>query len=349
MSVDDIADGTVDGTADDSRRKPTYHFDRHTPEYRLQFEKITEEMQAKCPMAWSETYNGHWVAAGSREVFELARCPAVSNHHDISGETPYQGITIPKASRATVVRGGILEMDEPEHSAYRGALNPYLSPAAIKRWEPFIHEITRAALDEHIESGRIDFVDDLANVVPAVFTLAMMGIDLKKWNVYSEPTHASVYTPEHAPEREKINEQHRAMGIDLITNMMEIRENPRPGLVNALLQLRIDGEPAPDIEILGNLGLIIGGGFDTTTALTAHALEWLGEHPPTASGSAGSVTRCSIRPPRSSCASSPRARRRRTFSDDVEVEGYRFKKFERLWLSWAMANRDPSVFDRRTR
>ena len=134
MSVDDV----VDGTADDSRKQPKYHFDRHTPEYRLQFQKITEEMHEKCPMAWTETYNGHWVAAGSKEVFELARCPVVSNHHDISGETPYQGITIPKASRATVVRGGILEMDEPEHSAYRGALNPYLSPAAIKRWEPFI-------------------------------------------------------------------------------------------------------------------------------------------------------------------------------------------------------------------
>ena len=125
-------DDVVDGTADDSRKQPKYHFDRHTPEYRLQFQKITEEMHEKCPMAWTETYNGHWVAAGSKEVFELARCPVVSNHHDISGETPYQGITIPKASRATVVRGGILEMDEPEHSAYRGALNPYLSPAAIK-------------------------------------------------------------------------------------------------------------------------------------------------------------------------------------------------------------------------
>ncbi len=69
------------------------------------------------------------------------------------------------------------------------------------------------------------------------------------------------------------------MGLDMVTTMMEVRENPRPGLVNALLQLRIDGEPAPDLEILGNLGLIIGGGFDTTTALTAHSLEWLSEHP----------------------------------------------------------------------
>ncbi len=69
------------------------------------------------------------------------------------------------------------------------------------------------------------------------------------------------------------------MGIDLLTNMFAFKENPKPGLINALLQLRIDGEPAPDMEIRGNLGLIIGGGFDTTTALTAHALEWLCENP----------------------------------------------------------------------
>ena len=111
-------------------------------------------MHAKCPMAWTDVYDGHWVAAGSKEVFELARCPVISNDHDLHGERKgYQGITIPKAQRATVVRGGILEMDEPEHSTYRGALNPYLSPAAIKRWQPFVDEITRAALDEKIEIG----------------------------------------------------------------------------------------------------------------------------------------------------------------------------------------------------
>src|SRR6201991_4044299 len=108
MSVDDA-------TADGDRKKNSYHFDRHTPEYRLQFEKITEEMQSRCPMAWTDTYNGHWVAAGSKEVFELARCPAVSNDHDINGERRgYKGISIPTASRINGVRGGILEMDDPE-------------------------------------------------------------------------------------------------------------------------------------------------------------------------------------------------------------------------------------------
>jgi len=335
-----------DRSADSIRKKHRYHFDRHTPEYRTQFEAITEEMNSQCPLAWTDTYGGHWVAAGSSEVFELARCPAVSNHHDVSGKTPYQGIMLPKASRAAAVRGGILEMDEPEHGAYRGALNPYLSPAAIRRWEPFVDEITRAALDEHIEAGRIDFVDHLANVVPAVFTLAMMGIELKKWNIYSEPTHASVYTPEHSPERERVNAQHRELAADLLSNMKEIRDKPRPGLVNALLQLRIDGEPAPDLEILGNLGLVIGGGFDTTTALTAHALEWLGEHPDERERL--STDRDNLLQPATEeflRFFTPAPGNGRTFSADTECSGTHLKAGERLWISWAMANRDPSLFE----
>jgi len=341
-NVDDFATST----ADSDRKKNHYYFDRHTPEYRLQFDKITGEMQSKCPVAWSETYNGHWVAADSRHVFELARCPAVSNHHDLTGETPYQGITIPKAQRATVVRGGILEMDEPEHSTYRGALNPYLSPAAIKRWQPFVDEIVRAALDEKIESGRIDFVDDLANIVPAVLTLAMMGIELEKWPIYSEPAHLSVSTPEHSPDAERVAQMNRQMGIDLLTNMVEIKEDPRPGLVNALLRLRIDGEPAPDLEIMGNLGLIIGGGFDTTTALTAHALEWLSDNPD--KRELLSRERDTLLNPATEeflRYFTPAPGDGRTFSEDVEVEGQKFNEGERLWISWAMANRDPSVFD----
>ncbi|MBI3226873.1 MAG: cytochrome P450 [Mycolicibacterium cosmeticum] len=337
---------SVDTPTADDRKRNSYHFDRHTPEYRLQFDTITEDMQATCPMAWSDTHGGHWVAAGSREVFEMARCPVVSNHHDLTGQTPYQGITIPKAQRATVTRGGILEMDEPEHSQYRSVLNPYLSPAAVKRWRPFIDEIVRAALDEQIASGRIDFVDDLANIVPAVLTLAMMGIELKKWPVYSEPSHLSVSTPEHSPDAPRVAEMTRKMGMDLITTMLEVRANPRPGMINALLALRIDGEPAPDLEIAGNLGLIIGGGFDTTTALTAHALEWLSEHP--ARRELLSDDRDTLLDPATEeflRFYTPAPGDGRTFSGDTEFEGTRFKEGERLWISWAMANRDPAVFD----
>ena len=100
------------------------------------------------------------------------------------------------------------------------------------------------------------------------------------------------------------------------------------------------------MEILGNLGLIIGGGFDTTTALTAHALEWLSEHPD--QRELLSRERDTLLNPATEeflRFFTPAPGDGRTFSEDVEVEGTQFKEGERLWISWAMANRDPSVFD----
>jgi cytochrome P450 len=328
----------------DQKTKYHYHFDRHTPEYRFQFEAITEELHRECPVAWSDTYGGHWVASGSEAVFELARCPHISNDHDVNNERRgYQGITIP--AKPIPLRAGILEMDPPEHRWYRGVLNPYLSPAAVKRWEPFINEVVRASIDEKIESGRMDFVDDLANVTPAVITLAMLGIRLKDWPIYSEPAHALVYTPEDSPEMARVIEQNQRMALDLLTNINEIRDNPRPGIIDGLLHLRVDGEPAPDLEILGMLTLLIGGGFDTTTALTTHSLEWLGNR---------SEQRQRLIDERETLLDSateeflrfytPAPGDGRTFSRDVEINGTQFKEGERLYISWAMANRDPSVF-----
>ncbi len=91
-----------------------YHFDRHTPEYRFRFRAITDDMHARCPLAWTDTYGGHWVAAGNREVFELARCPYVSNDRDVHRQRRgYQGITIPSGTQAIPMRGGILVLTHP--------------------------------------------------------------------------------------------------------------------------------------------------------------------------------------------------------------------------------------------
>ncbi|OMB92310.1 cytochrome P450 [Mycobacterium colombiense] len=339
-----IADHDDSGVASSTAR---YHFDRHAADYRGKFLDITHEMHRSCPIAWTDTYDGHWVAAGSDEVFELARCPHVSNDHDVNHERRgYKGISIPLMVEAENFRGGMLEMDDPEHRYYRTALNPYLSPAAVKRWEPFVDEIVRACIDDHIESGSIDFVDDLANVVPAILTLAMLGVPLDKWVMYNEPAHASIYTPPDSPDAARVREQYMEMGMDLFANLVEIREHPRPGIIDALAKLRIDGQAPPDIELIGMLNLLIGGGFDTTTALTAHALEWLSHHP---------EERARLSRHRQTLLNpateeflryfTPAPGDGRTVAQDMELGGIAFKEGDRLWLSWAMANRDPALFD----
>ncbi len=338
---------TGDVTVDGRHATHSYHFDRHAPQYRDRFAAITAEMLDRCPLAWTDTYGGHWVAAGNHEVFELARCPHISNDNDITGERKgYTGITIPYTDTSRIVRGGMLEMDDPEHRTYRTPLNPYLSPAAVQRWSPVVDELVRACLDERIETGHIDFVDDLANIVPAVLTLGLLGAPLKDWEIHCEPAHASVYTPADSPDYARVAELQMASAVEMMRHVAEIRERPRPGLIDALVRLRIDGEPAPDVEIMGMLMLLVGGGFDTTTALTAHALEWLSQH---------SEERERLSRDRDTLLNSateeflrfftPAPGDGRTVAEDLEVNGVELKAGERLWISWAMANRDPHVFD----
>ncbi|WP_438494743.1 cytochrome P450, partial [Streptomyces asiaticus] len=82
------------------------------------------------------------------------------------------------------------------------------------------------------------------------------------------------------------------------------------------------------------------------TALTAHSLEWLSLHPD---------QRQRLSRDRASLLDSateeflrfftPAPGDGRTISEDIEVDGVPLKEGERLWLSWAMANRDPRVFE----
>jgi cytochrome P450 len=336
---------TTEPVTGDERKKNRYHFDRHTPEYRQRFGEITAEMLDKCPVAWSDTYGGHWVAAGHHEVFELARSAEyLSNDHDPQHERRgYKGISIPAPD--VPFRGGFLEMDPPEQRHYRQLLNPYLSPAAVARWTPLVDEIVRASLNEKIETGRIDFVDDLANIVPAVLTLAMLGVPLKNWHIYVEPVHAAVYTPPNSPDMARIQAGRIAMRDDMAAQLGQIRTNPRPGLINALAQAEIDGTVPPDFELLGVISLLIGGGFDTTTALTSRALEWLSDHPDQRERlSAERVTLLDSATEEFLRYFTPAPGDGRTISADCEIAGQQFREGERIWLSWAMSNRDPAVF-----
>ncbi len=328
--------------------------DRHSPRYRTEFEQLADDFHARVPIAWNDTHGGHWFVSGNKELFDLTRRGAevLSNDDDPNGERRgYVGISIPPPSlevRQRMGGGGMfLALDPPVQRYYRNALNPYLSPAAVARWQPVIDEITRAAIDEVIETGRIDFVDDLANIVPAVLTMAMLGFPLADWVVYCEAVHASVYTPPDSPDIQRIRELGMRMGARQHEAIREIRANPRPGLVDALVHADLGGGRTPtDAEVLGAVMLLIGGGFDTTTALTAHALEWLSENPDQRErldrewdDLRDSATEEFLR------IYTPAQGDGRTVAADVEIDGVQFREGERLWLSWAMANRDATVFE----
>jgi cytochrome P450 len=175
--------------------------------------------------------------------------------------------------------------------------------------------------------------------------MAMLGLPLADWVVYCEPSHASVYTPPNSPDIARVFAMLMEARARSTYWVEEIRKNPRPGLIDALIKSEIQGAPPSDKDILGAMGLLIGGGLDTTTALTAHSLEWLSENP-------GERDRLSRE--RDTLLDSateeflrfytPAQGDGRTISADCEIADVQFREGDRLWLSWAMANRDETVF-----
>jgi cytochrome P450 len=276
-------------------------------------------------------------------VFEIARAAEyVSN--EFVPEKGRLGILIP--GPAIRSGAGFLEMDPPKQRHYRQALNPYLSPAAIARWVPVVDEVVRACIDEKIESGRIDFVDDLANIVPAVMTMGLLGAPISSYEVYVEPTHASVYLRPDSPEMLDVRRKQGEMNVEMAARLQAVKANGGPpGLIHALVNATVNGETPSDKEVIGVIALVIGGGFDTTTALTAHAVEWLSEHP---------SERIKLSAQRDTLLDSateeflrfytPAAGDGRTITAPCELGGQKFEEGDRVWISWAMANRDPAVF-----
>ena len=321
-------------------------FDQHSPEYRAGYPEISHGLRSQCPAVWSDKYGGYWIITGRDLLGELAKHPELlSNDHDPLGErNGYGGVAIPRPQGGQN-RGGFLEMDPPLQLEYRHVLNPFLSPTAVERWRPLVTDLARVCLDEVVDSGRIDFVDDLANIVPAVLTMGMLGLPLVDWVIYCEPAHAMVYTPPHSPDFGRMVELSMLMSQHLADAMETARTTPRPGMIKALIDAQAGGAPFVDSDILGTLVLLIGGGFDTTTSLTAHALDWLDEQPDqrerlrTDAALLDTATEEFVR------FATPAQGGGRTITQDCEIGGQHFREGDRVWMAYALANHDPAAFD----
>ena len=138
--------------------------------------------------------------------------------------------------------------------------------------------------------------------------------------------------------------------MDMVNNLFgaiaAAKENPRPGMLKELIDARINGEPLEDLDIMGTLFLVIGGGFDTTTALTSNVWRWLAENPDertrllnAESSLWDTSTEEFLR------FFSPSQGDARTVTQDCEVAGYKFSEGDRVLLSFSIPNRDPKHFE----
>ncbi len=312
-------------------------FDHHSPTRGMANADLQQELRQRCPVAFSEHHGGFWVLSGYEELAAAARAEAkFSSRHD----DEFLGINIPEAP----YRNALIEMDPPEWNAFRRLLNPRFAPPAMEQYKPKITEFTDFCIDRRIESGTIDFVLDLANPVPAVATLALLGLDLDEWERYAEPCHQVVYSLPGSDEFAQAVAGQQWMFENVAAQIADRRVNPRDDFLSYAVQADIDGRRFSDEELVSLCGTIINGGVDTTTALVANAIEYLDRNHEDRQLLVDHPDRIPIACEEFLRYFTPVQSFARTAADDVELGGHTLQRGDRVLMCFGSANHDADEF-----
>jgi cytochrome P450 len=325
----------------------TVDFDHHDRAWHTDRVEHWAELR-DCPVAFNERYGGFWVVSGHEEVATVSRdADTYSSRHLREPEDgiTYLGIAgIPRGK--AIPTSGIAEVEGPTHTALRRALNPFLVPSAVADLEPLMRAATTWFIDERIETGSIDLVLDLANPVPAMLTMALVGLPLDDWKPYADLFHGTIAYRPGQPEFDRAVAGVPGMLARLSAVVADRRQRPGEDMLSALVQTQVEGRALTDAELQSVLWNLIGGGLDTTTSLTSLALHHLDAHPDLRSrlaGDPGLIDRATEEFLRYFSVNETLTR---TVTRDTELGGQRLGRGDHLMLSWLSANRDASVFER---
>jgi len=316
------------------------HFDHHSRDYTDHLNAIFAHMRANCPIAWSPAYGGFWVLTRYEDVMEVV-------HDDVTW-SKLPGMSIPSNRKAedppTFLPG---DLDPPEHDVYRHLLDPLLSPAALIRLDPFIRQTARELVNGFIEKGEADLVQDFAAPLTALVTLKFAGLPLEDWPNYVAERREANSAPLPAEEEIRIvMERFEWTRKAFLKAYGEQQENPvEGGMIERILNARIDGRPLTRDEYVAIMLNVVIGGLETTQALLGSAWVHLAHHPGDREdlranldlmpGAVEEMLRCF----------SPQPGLARTALHDTEVGGQVIRKGEKVFMCWASANRDGAKFD----
>jgi cytochrome P450 len=325
----------------------TVDFDHHDRAWHADRAERWRELR-RCPVGFNERYGGFWVVSGYDEVAAVSRDgETFSSRHAPEPEDGIRYLGIAGIPRGKAIpTSGIAEVEGPTHTALRRVMNPFLVPNAVARMRPLMQAATTWFLDQRIERGAMDLVLDLANPVPAILTMALVGLPLDDWKAYADLFHGTIAHRPGDPEFDRAVANVPVMLTRLGEVAAERRAHPGDDVLSALVQADVDGRRLTDGEVQSVLWNLVGGGLDTTTSLTSLSLHHLDAHPELRAQLIdhpeliGAATEELLR------FFSVNETLTRTITRDTELGGQQLRRGEHLMLSWLSANRDESVFDR---
>lgn len=311
------------------------HFDFTAPELRQGLYQALDHMRQQCPVTHSDAHNGYWVVTRYEDVLQVAedwRTFSNQTYNETAAVVPLLPITL----------------DPPTHTLHRQLVSPYFTPSAMARFEEATRQQAIRLIDEFIEVGECEFMEQFARPFPGLVLF-----------------HEVIHAP--AGEIAEINEMATIAGIpdhpqaaeswggmvQWVQRFVEQRrhDGPRGDVVDAIIGGQVDGKPLSEPEITGTLVLLIMGGLETTAGALGHFFIrfadqpqiWglLQRQPDLIPKAIEELMRLDV----------PFPVLQRTAAHDTEIRSQQIKKGDQLLIYLASANRDeaevvcPEQFD----
>ena len=305
-----------------------------------------KRLRAEEPVAWHELPNakGFWNVVTHPDVLTVNRDSALfsSEKENVTGF--YNVDELPMA--AGDLRGVMLLVtDPPKHTRYRKLVNKGFTPRMIGMLEQYLEHRTTLIIDEVIERGECDFVEDLAAELPLQAIAEIMGVPQEDRRLLFEWSNKmiGIDDPEYGGTDDNMSAMTELYGY--VNNLATLRKtDPRDDIVTKLINSEIDGDKLSDMEFEFFMLLLTVAGNETTRNTTSwgmHALmqnpdqyKMLVENPELLDSAVEEVLRWA----------SPVYHFRRTATADTVINGQEIAKDDKVVMWYISANRDENLF-----
>jgi cholest-4-en-3-one 26-monooxygenase len=287
-----------------------------------------------------------WAITRYHDLKAISRNPAVFSSERMGTllrETDPAGLPI--------MRKIMLNMDPPQHRAYRALVNKAFTPRMIDALRPRIAELVDEIVDAVIEKGECDFVEELAAPLPMLVICEMMGVpDEDRRRVYEVGNSMVGFDdPELQPDGKP-----RQNGDDAFAEMFmyaaKLREkalaHPGNDLATGLLNAELDGHKLTPEEFNFFFLLLLIAGNETTRTVTTNGMISLLENPGELQALKQDLSLVDSAVEEILRFSPAVHSFRRTATRDTEIRGVRIRENDKVILWYPSANRDEEIFDR---
>jgi cytochrome P450 len=171
----------------------------------------------------------------------------------------------------------ILEMDEPEHHAYRSVIQQAFSRKAMETWESdLVGGVVDELIDTFVDDKRADLVSQLLFPFPVNVIAGLLGLpradlpQFHRWTV--ELISVSI-------DMDKALSASTSLYDYLVPFVHERREHPGNDMISVLADADHEGQRLTDDEIIAFCRLLLPAGAETTYRSSSNLMTGLLTHP----------------------------------------------------------------------